>query len=188
MSLEEARRKIDHIDPQIRGLLMNRYDAAEEVVQAKLAAGETTIYRPGREEDILRRLGEGIPESRRTEYLSVVRKIMQSSRMYQYGLMYDALEDPFGPIAPEEPIAPDGTRVRLRLTRPNHPNSMTEILAMIGDYGYDMDQMTLVAGGGDEAEVTFELLIVGNLMEIRMKKLMFQISKESTDFQILETY
>ena len=48
--------------------------------------------------------------------------------------------------------------------------------------------MTLVAGGGDEAEVTFELLIVGNLMEIRMKKLMFQISKESTDFQILETY
>lgn len=185
MTLEEVRELIDAIDPQIRDLLMRRLDCSRQVVEAKLAANETTIYRADREEAILRRLGEGVPEDRLACYLAVVRKIMEASRMYQYGLMYDALEDPFGPLAGGINARERGTRVRIRLTREDRPNSMSSILSMIGDYGYNMDRMELI--GTDEAArtVTFELLIIGDLSDTHMKKLMFQLSKESRDFAIL---
>ena len=185
MTLAEVRGFIDAIDPQIRELLMQRMDCSAQVVEAKLAAGETTIYRADREEAILARLGEGVPEDRLAGYLAVVRKIMEASRMYQYGLMYDRLEDPFGTLAEgvEIPAAP--TRVRVRLTRENRPNAMSSILSMIGDYGYNMDRMELIAEDEEANTVTFELLIIGNLKDVHMKKLMFQLSKESEGFQIL---
>ena len=48
MTLSEVRGLIDAIDPQIRDLLMQRMDCSAMVVEAKLAAGETTIFRADR--------------------------------------------------------------------------------------------------------------------------------------------
>ena len=36
--------------------------------------------------------------------------------------------------------------------------------------------------------VTFELTIRGNLLEVPMRKLMFQLSKECSTFRILESF
>ena len=188
MKLEEVRELIDAIDPQIRELLMKRLDCSEKVVEAKLASGNTTIYRADREEEILKRLGEPVPEDRVAGYLAVVRKVMEASRMYQYGLMYDALEDPFGPLGKDLEIPETCQRVRVRLTRENRPNSMSSILAMIGDYGYNVDRMELIHEDNENGTVTFELLIIGDLNDTHMKKLMFQLSKESKDFSILACY
>ena len=185
MTLAEVRVLIDAIDPQIKELLMKRLDCSYQVVEAKLAAGETTIFRADREAAILERLGADVPEERRAGYLAVVKKIMEASRMYQYGLMYDRLEDPFGPLSEGLEIPADCRRVRVRLSRPNHPNAMSQILSMIGDYGYDMEQMEWISGEAGEEQVTFELQILGDLNEEHMKKLMFQLSKESEDFRIL---
>lgn len=128
-------------------------------MEAKLAAGETTIFRADREE---------------------------ASWMYQYGLMYDMLEDPFTSLAENIQVKDNGTRVRVRLTRENRPNSIASILSMIGDYGYNMDRMELLGEDETAKIVTFELLIIGNLSDTHMKKLMFQLSKESRNFAILE--
>lgn len=106
--------------------------------------------------------------------------------MYQYGLMYDMLEDPFTSLAENIQVKDNGTRVRVRLTRENRPNSIASILSMIGDYGYNMDRMELLGEDETAKIVTFELLIIGNLSDTHMKKLMFQLSKESRNFAILE--
>ncbi len=188
MTLEEARAKIDEIDPQIQELLMKRMDCSYLVAEAKAAAGETNIFRADREEEILTRLGKDIPAERRDEYLAIVRKIMEASRMYQYGLLYDWIDGLFEPLAEGISVKEDGTRVRVRLTRENRPNAMSSILSMIGDYGYNMDRMELVGENREENTVTFELLIIGNLSEKHMKTLMFQLSRESRDFKILETW
>ncbi len=188
MTLEEVRALIDAIDPQIKTLLMQRLDCSRKVVEAKIAAGETTIFRADREEAILKRLGEGVPEDRAAGYLAVVRKIMEASRMYQYGLMYDRLEDAFAPLAENLEVKENGTHVLVRLTRENRPNSMASILSMIGDYGYDMVHMELLSEDESAKTVTFELLIAGNLSDTHMKKLMFQLSKESRDFAIVKCY
>ena len=106
--------------------------------------------------------------------------------MYQYGLMYDRLPDPFGPLAEGLEIPADCSRVRVRLARPNRPNAMSQILSMIGDYGFDLEKMELKEYSEDHSEVTFELTVLGDLSRTHMKKLMFQLSRESRGFRILE--
>ena len=177
---------IDSIDPEIRTLIMKRLDCSVEVAKAKKASGDITIYRADREEDILRRLGESVPEDRRAGYLSVVRKIMETSRMYQYGLLFDWIGGLFEPLAEGIELRPDTSRVRLRLTRPDQPNSMSAVLSMIGDYGYNMEKMELI--DISDGKATFELTVIGCLSEIHMQKLMFQLSMESSDFKLLENY
>jgi chorismate mutase/acetolactate synthase regulatory subunit len=188
MTLEEVRGRIDALDPGIRDLLMERMDLSCHVAEAKKESGDFRVYRPDREEEILKRLGQGVEEARKAPYLAVVRKIMETSRMYQYGIMYDHLEDPFGPLSRELAMPERSNRVRVCLTRENRPNAMSSILSMIGDYGFNMEQMELIREDAERQTVTFELVIIGDLHETRMKKLMFQLSKESMDFRILSCY
>ncbi len=186
MTLQDVRAKIDAIDPKIRELLMQRLDCSLEVAQTKQAAGETNIYRADREQAILERLGEGVPEDRKPEYLAVVRKIMETSRMYQYGMLFDWNPELFAQLAKDIEIKPGGHRVTVRLTRPDRPNAMSSILNMVGDYGYNMQYMELLSFNRPEKTVTFDLTILGDLSETAMQKLMFQLSKESQNFKILK--
>lgn len=186
MKLDDIRSSIDDIDDEIRALIMKRLDCSQNVAHSKIDSGDIKIFRPDREEAMLARLGEGIPEDRRAGYLAVVRKITETSRMYQYGLIFDSIPGLFEPLASGVTIRPSDTRAGVRLTRDNRPNAMSSILSMIGDYGFNMDRMELISQ--DSEHVTFELLIIGNLGELRMQKLMFQLSCESQDFRILYTY
>ena len=184
MTLEEVRCQIDSIDAEIRELIMKRLDCSRNVAMAKQASGNLVIYRADREAEILERLSQGVPEDRKAEYLAVVKKIMETSRMYQYGLLYDWNDGLFAPLIRDLAIPENAARVRVRLSRPNRPNSMSEILSMIGDYGYNMELMELTEVNREEGTVTFELTILGNLNETNMKKLMFQLSMESLKFSI----
>ena len=208
MTLAEVRQIIDKIDPQIRELLMQRLDCSREVVNAKLAAGETTIFRADREEQVLARLGEGVPEDRLPGYLSAVRKIMETSRMYQYGLMYDRLNDPFAPLSVGLVIPDPCSLVTVRFSRTDKVNALSQILSMIGDYGYQLEAISQVTesdvpgssgtakdsapdlseetkDGMPDRLVTFDVRIRGSLHDVSMKKLMFQLSKECAFFRIL---
>ena len=184
MTLEECRKNIDAIDSQIRELLMKRVDCAYCVAEAKQAAGETNVFRADRESAILERLGAKVPEDRRAGYLAVVRKVMEASRMYQYGLLYDWNEGIFDTVQGSELSGGETASVKVQLTRANRPNAMSSILSMIGDYGYNMSRMELM----DETEerVTFHLTILGDVSQVHMKKLLFQLSRESESFRILE--
>jgi chorismate mutase len=188
MKLEEVRKQIDAVDPKIRELLMERLDCSYEVAKAKTESKDLTIYRADREEEILSRLGENVPEDRRAGYLAVVRKIMETSRMYQYGLIYDWVPGLFDPLIENITIPNPAKSVRLRLTRPDRPNAMSSILSMVGDYGYNMKTMTLISENHADRSVSFELEILGDINNEHMKKLLYQLSMESKDFTILEVF
>ena len=185
-TLEEIRKVIDGIDPQIRTLMMERLDCSYQVAEAKQAAGSTDIYRAERENAMLEKLGAEVPEDRRAGYLAVVRKITETSRMYQYGLLYDWNPGIFQTITGSELLTGPTERVKVRLTRQDRPNAMSAILAMVGDYGYNMDRMELIGSDPVQKSVTFDLTILGDLTQEHMKKLIFQLSKESALFCILE--
>lgn len=185
MTLQEIRKEIDAIDPQIRELLMKRLDCSSAVADAKIASGDLTIFRADREEAILKRLGEGVPEERLPGYLSVVRKIMETSRMYQYGLMYDKLPDPFGPLADGLTIPADCRNVCVSFSRANRPNALAQVLSMIADYGYDLEEISQTGGDATSETVIFQMQIRGDLNETHMKKLMFQLAAETQDFRIV---
>ena len=186
MTLPEIRILIDQVDPEIRRLLMKRMDYSALVAEAKLASGDTAVYRPDREEAVLEGLGREVPEDRLPEYLSVVRKIMEASRMYQYDLIYDRLEDPLGPLLKGINIPEDCRLVTVMLSRPDRPGSIAAVLSMIADYGFDMEEMVRTGGNAPAAAVSFRLQIRGDLRETRMKKLLFQLSGECEDFRILD--
>lgn len=185
MTLEEVRARIDVIDAQIHELIMDRLNCSLDAAKAKQAAGSMVIYRADREAAVLEKLGEGIPEDRKAEYLAVVMKIMETSRMYQYGLLYDWNEGLFEKCFPDVEIPGKASRVRCCFTRPDKPNSVSQILSMIGDYGFNMESIDFVSSDKEAGTVTFVLMILGDLNTTHMKKLMFQLSMESQDFKIL---
>ena len=184
MTLEEVRRQIDSIDTEIRELIMKRLDCSRNVAMAKQASGNLVIYRADREAEILERLGKDVPEDRKAEYLAVVKKIMETSRMYQYGLLYDWNDGLFSERFGEIDIPAEASHIRFTLTRPNQPSSMAQILSMIGDNGCNTEFMELIREDKEKGTVTFTLTILGNLNEAHMKKLMYQLSMESRDFTI----
>ena len=184
MTLEEVRCQIDSIDAEIRELIMKRLDCSRNVAMAKQASGNLVIYRADREAEILERLSQGVPEDRKAEYLAVVKKIMETSRMYQYGLLYDWNDGLFSERFEEIDIPTETSHIRFTLTRPNQPNSMAQILSMIGDYGCNTELLDLIGEDKENGTVTFTLTILGNLNEEHIKKLMYQLSMESWDFSI----
>lgn len=188
MTLEEIRCQIDSIDAEIRELIMQRLDCSRNVAMAKQASGNLVIYRADREAEILERLSQGVPEDRKAEYLAVVKKIMETSRMYQYGLLYDWNDGLFSERFWNIDIPTEASHIRFTLTRPNQPNSMAQILSMIGDYGCNTEFMELVGEDEENGTVTFTLTVLGNLNEAHMKKLMYQLSMESRDFTIVHVW
>lgn len=188
MTLNEVRAKIDEIDPQLKSLIMKRLDCSYEVAKVKAGAGETNIYRADREKAIIEKLSQDVPEERLLVYLSVVKKIIETSRMYQYGLLYDWMDDLFSPLAQGLDIKPGANHILLRLTKENHPGSMASIFGVIGDYGVDVDQINLITRDDSQKTVTFELVILGNLNDKHIRILLFQLSRESNDFKILKNY
>lgn len=105
MELAEIRTKIDETDREIRELLLKRMGYSHQVAEAKIESGDTTIYRADREASILENLGDSVEEEVRSEYLSVVRKIMETSRMYQYGLIFDWTPGAFESIQGHELVS-----------------------------------------------------------------------------------
>ena len=184
MTLEEIRCQIDSIDAEIRELIMQRLDCSRNVAMAKQASGNLVIYRADREAEILERLSQGVPEDRKAEYLAVVKKIMETSRMYQYGLLYDWNDGLFSERFGEIDIPAEASHIRFTLTRPNQPSSMAQILSMIGDNGCNTEFMELIREDKEKGTVTFTLTILGNLSEEHIKKLIYQLSMESWDFAI----
>ena len=49
LTLEEVRKQIDAIDPQIRELVMKRFDCGFHVAETKFADHSTTVFRADRE-------------------------------------------------------------------------------------------------------------------------------------------
>lgn len=180
MTLEEIRKEIDKIDPQMKALFLQRMEMAKHVAEVKYASGDE-IYKADREAEIISRLTADIAPELKMEYTAFIRKIMEVARKYEYGLIYD-----WNPSVVEELMKDvkesQDEYVKVQVTRPNQVNSMSVLLSMIGDYGFHMKQITLLEE--KEEEVRFELVICGDLKDIQMKKLIYQLSKESKNFKV----
>lgn len=181
MTLAEIRKEIDRIDPQIKALFLQRMEAAKHVAEVKYAAGDE-IYKADREAEILARLSEDVAPELKIEYTAFVRKMMEVARKYEYGLIYDWNPEVVQPILAEAKESGNGY-VKMELVRPNQLNGLSVILTMIGDYGFHLKDIKVLEES--QKEVRFGLVIHGKLQDEAMKKLLYQLSKESKDFHVL---
>lgn len=84
MDLSDVRKNIDRVDKEIRQLFMERMILADQVACIK-AETEDTIYKPDREEAIIKKQTEGVEPKFLREYTALIKRIMEVSRKYQYG-------------------------------------------------------------------------------------------------------
>lgn len=91
MTLEEIRKEIDSTDRAIKELFLKRMELSQKVAQTKMATADT-IWKPERERQLISGLTADVPEELRTGYASFLKKLMEISRKYQYGLTLAATD------------------------------------------------------------------------------------------------
>ena len=84
MDLSDVRKNIDRVDGEIRRLFVERMTLADQVACIK-AKTEDKIYKPDREEVIIKKQTEGMKPELVREYTALIKRIMEVSRKYQYG-------------------------------------------------------------------------------------------------------
>jgi len=188
MTLEEIRTRIDAIDGQIKELFLARMEVAKDVATVKNDAHETNIFRADREQSMIERLTADVPPEVKAEYAAFIRKTTEVSRMYQYGLLCEWNPEYMDALVEGVEVQDTDTRVKIHIARNDAVNAMSAMLCMIGDYGYQMDQMTLLKENKEEGTVLFELVIRGNLKDKSLQKLLFQLSRETLGFRIIASF
>lgn len=184
--LDDIRKDIDAIDSEIKELLMKRMDCSLAVAMAKHEEGSLDVYRADREAEILEKLGSGVSQDRKPEYLACVQKIMEASRTYQYDLLFDWNRTAFEQVTGHEKADRESMCVIVRFARKNIPNALGPVLCMIGEAGFNMRRVELAEN--TPTQTSFELEIKGDVTDERLRKLLFQLSKETEDFRIVGCY
>ncbi|MBR0410854.1 MAG: chorismate mutase [Eubacterium sp.] len=85
MDLSDIRKDIDQVDDEIRRLFIRRMALSGQVAAVKAETADD-IYKPGREQAIIEKNTKNMDPGLVREYTSLIRKIMELSRKYQYGL------------------------------------------------------------------------------------------------------
>lgn len=85
MTLEEIRTQIDQMDSSIKELFIARMGLSEQVARVK-AKTQDSIFKPEREAVIIEKQSADLPPHLVMEYQAFIRRFMQISRKYQYGL------------------------------------------------------------------------------------------------------
>lgn len=103
--LTEIREDINEVDTQMRALYLKRMSLAQEVAKSKEQTGDQ-IFKPEREEEILKLRATDMDDELRLKYISYLKALMRSSREYQYSELLRRDPDKF-PLKPQtEAIAP----------------------------------------------------------------------------------
>ncbi len=106
-TLDDIRNEINALDRDLRRLFIDRLALSREVSEIKKTTGSDTIYRPGRENEILSNITQGLSGEASLKLESLYRSILRLSRETQYSLLLDTSEA-FSPgFTVEEPKRPD---------------------------------------------------------------------------------
>ena len=88
MDLSQVRTGIDRVDEQIRQLFIERMQLARQIAEIK-AQTKDSIFKPEREKEIIIRYSADLEPDMVRGYSVFLKKMIQISREYQYGLTLD---------------------------------------------------------------------------------------------------
>ncbi len=135
MDLNEVRAGIDRVDKEIKALFVERMKLADNVARIK-AETDDDIYKPEREEAIIKKNSAGIDPNLEKEYTAFIKRIMEVSRKYQYGRtleMRDVFPFSYETTLPEfKSIAMVGSQLYL-CDRPHENITCVDSFSEIGD-------------------------------------------------------
>ncbi len=152
MDLSEVRAGIDRVDKEIKALFVERMKLADEVAIIK-AETDDDIYKPDREEAIIKKNTAGIDPSLEKEYTAFIKRIMEVSRKYQYGRtleMRDVFPFSYATSLPEfNSIAMVGSQLYLC----DSPHDRITCVDSFSEIGEMLDDGQIDAGMGIMEEI-----------------------------------
>ena len=184
-TLSEVRARIDAIDEEIRRLLMERLDCSRDAAIAKAAEGQSSTLQSSREREMLERLGAPVPEERRAEYLAVVKKIVATSRMYQYELRFDWNPEYREKLFSLVPAPEHSSRIVCRVVTAPRADAAWPMLAVADDYGVEVESIDREEPD-DSGQLPRRVVFRADIASEPVKKMLFQLSEEWPGFQVLE--
>ncbi len=193
MSLDEIRLGIDKVDALIKQAFIERMGYAEQIAQVKAKTGDE-VYKPERENLVFDRLTTSVEPTLKREYKALIKRIMELSRKYQYGRMVALGQaDPKALYPTKKEISPEHNRIRIRFECNNECGAFAKVLTMIADYGVNVSEIYTIkreeaAKHGVKFVYVFVLELDATLFDREIQVLMYQLSKETRAFEILETF
>lgn len=181
MTLSRIREKIDQIDPQMKELFLQRMEAAKCVAEIKYVSGDE-VYKAERELEIIERLTRDIEPGLEKEYTLFIKRLMEIARMYEYGLIYEKNPDVMEALLQDVKESQDG-QVKIQFQDEEQSGSALKVLSAIRDYGFQVEKVAFLEECSDEGRV--EVSLCGNIEDIEMKKLLYQLLKETKEFKVL---
>lgn len=181
MTLSKIRERIDQIDPQMKELFLQRMEAAKCVAEMKYASGDE-VYKAERELEIISRLTRDVEPELEKEYTLFLKKLMEIARMYEYGLIYEKNPNVMEALLQDVKESQDG-QVKIQFQDEEQSGSALKVLSAIRDYGFQVKQVTFSEECSDEGKV--EVSLCGNIEDKEMKKMLYQLLKETKEFKVL---
>lgn len=185
MKIEEVRGIIDEIDLQVRDLLMKRLNCSKMIAESKVADGGKDVFQPEREKFILTHLSDSVPQECRNLYVAVMKRILETSRMYQYHIISEVLDCELNKLPESVDFCLGGSgSIHIQLSLENNMFSLSHVLSIIEDYEFSVEYLQLLSN--NEAVSVYEITITGNFEGTSLKKLLLQLAKENKSLKIVE--
>lgn len=181
MNLSEIRLNIDKIDKELQDAFIRRMELSDNVAELKIETGDV-IYKPEREAEIVEKLSAEVDESIRAEYITFIRTIICTSRMYQYKKVLDVkcngdLNQFRNLVTFSEVVnvLPEHNRTTISFGCNDSTLSFSAVMSIINDYGIEVCD---IASG-------YTAVLGGNMYDPRIQTLCYQLMNETNDFKIL---
>ena len=181
MELSEIRANIDKVDKELQDAFIRRMELSDSIADLKIENGDV-IYKPEREAEIIEKLSKDVDGSIKAEYIAFVRKIIGTSRMYQYKKYMDVkcngdIEEfkKLVKVSNDVTIEHNHNIITIYFKRNNNTLSIEDVLSVISDYGIDVIRV----------EECYTVTLVGSLYQKNVQTLCYQLMNETADFSII---
>lgn len=182
MTLDEIRVEIDRIDQEIKPLVLERMEYSKLVAEAKKDTG-ADVYVAERESQIIEKRTNDMEGERKEEYAAILKYLMSVSRRYQYGIMEEMQENVCKTLLEEAGLDASVRHlgVVLLFVCEKYHSNLHLYIDMI-----QLNQIPIRELHVEEAgeQLLCEVTLEGNLNEQNMRRLICQLGKEATEFEI----
>lgn len=167
MEIDNIREEIDIVDRNIRDSFVRRMELIGQIAECKKGSHDS-VYKYDRERAILEKQGGEVDETIRGDYQSIVKKVIQISRKYQYQYLYSDINDEgFNSIL----TALEG-RDKLIIRVDTHKHlDIFDILSIISLYGVSISEIRM----DGECIITLE----SDIQDERTRVLLYQLYEEA---------
>lgn len=178
MDLQTIRKEIDRIDDGIKSLFLERMNISSQVANIKSKTNDK-VFKPDREEEVIKRLTSNIDENLKKEYSYLIKLIMEISREYQYKILVDLKEDSIDRKLNILNLE-DNTnyKIEIKFLCENMSKDLANMFTLISCYEFETESINMISDN------RFSVTLVVSELDKNLKSMCYQMIEEFKEVEI----